>query len=130
MPHLAVHALESDLTGRETALIARLTDAVAAVYGPWARDVAVVQLFGLPPGRWGIGGKPASHPAPHVTFGIKEEAFARTASIDALAAGVTDAIATVIGDRVRPGVTIDFIGTPDGRTAVGGIIERPSPPRH
>ena len=44
MPHLSVHVLESDLNGRETALIRKLTDAVVAVYGEWARSIAVVQL--------------------------------------------------------------------------------------
>lgn len=48
MPHLTVHALESDLSGRESALIEALTDAVVAVYGEWAREIAVVHLIGLP----------------------------------------------------------------------------------
>ncbi|MDR7277415.1 tautomerase family protein [Catenuloplanes atrovinosus] len=123
MPHLSVDVLESDLAGRESALIARLTDAVAEVYGPWARDIAVVRLNGVPAGRWGIGGVPATAPAPAVTFGIKEAAFGRPEMIAALASGVTDAIAGVLGDHVRDGVTIDFIGSREGRSASGGKIQ-------
>ncbi|MDR6317439.1 hypothetical protein [Actinoplanes couchii] len=37
MPHLSVHAPETDLTGNEPRLIAALTEAVVAVYGDWAR---------------------------------------------------------------------------------------------
>ena len=126
MPHLTVHALENDLAGRETALIERLTDAVVAVYGGWARDIAVVRLIGRPPGRWGIGGKPAQSPAPSITFGIKEAAFGRpdAAGIVArLASGVTDAVAGVLGERVREGVTVEFVATPAGRTAIGGVVD-------
>jgi phenylpyruvate tautomerase PptA (4-oxalocrotonate tautomerase family) len=77
MPHLTVHVMESDLAGREKNLIKELTDAVVTVYGDWARSIVVVQLIGLPATRWGVGGKPASAPAPRVTFGIKEAAFSR-----------------------------------------------------
>ena len=65
MPHLTVHVLEEDLAGRETQLIGGLTDAIVAVYGDWARDIAVVHLIGLPASRnpamtsWN-GGLPAS----------------------------------------------------------------------
>ncbi|GAB7044118.1 MULTISPECIES: tautomerase family protein [Catenuloplanes] len=122
MPHLSVDVHEPDLAGREAALIARLTDAVAEVYGAWARDVAVVRLHGVPPGRWGIGGVPAPAPAPAVTFGVREGAFARPDMIAALATGVTDAIAGVLGDHVRDGVTIEFTGTREGRSATGGKL--------
>jgi phenylpyruvate tautomerase PptA (4-oxalocrotonate tautomerase family) len=122
VPHLSVDVLESDLAGNESALIARLTDAVVDVYGPWAREIAVVRLHGVPSARWGIGGVPAVAPAPSVTFGIKEAAFARPEMIAALASGVTDAIAGVLGAHVRDGVTVEFVGSPDGRTAVGGTV--------
>ncbi|RFS81823.1 hypothetical protein D0T12_29310 [Actinomadura spongiicola] len=125
MPHLTVHALESDLVGREAALIEKLTDAVVAVYGEWARSIAVVQLIGLPRGRWGIGGLSAEAPSPSVTFGIKEGAFSRPDAdeiIARLVAGVTDAIAAVLGERVRSGVTIEFVGTRPGRSGVGGVV--------
>jgi phenylpyruvate tautomerase PptA (4-oxalocrotonate tautomerase family) len=125
MPHLDVHALESDLDGHESALIARLTDAVVEVYGEWARSIAVVRLIGVPPHRWGIGGAPAREPAPTVTFGIKEAAFSRPDAdeiVARLVAGVTDAIVDVLGERVRPGVTVDLVATPAGRTGIGGVV--------
>jgi len=128
VPHLLVDALDTDLEGREAALIATLTDAIVAVYGDWARDHAVVQLNGFPPGRWGIGGKPASNPAPRVTFGIRDGVFSRPDGADILtrlAAGVTDAIADVLGEGVRAGTTIEFVGAPDGRTAVAGALVTP-----
>lgn len=125
MPHLSVHVLESDVAGRETDLIEKLTDAVVAVYGDWARDIAVVKLIGLPPNRWGIGGKPADAPSPSVTFGIKEAAFSRPDAeqiVARLVSGVTEAIVEVFGERVRAGVTVEFVGTPAGRTGVGGVV--------
>ncbi|MFG1927697.1 4-oxalocrotonate tautomerase family protein [Cryptosporangium sp. NPDC048952] len=128
MPHLLVHALDSDLDGREADLITAITDAIVAVYGTWARDIAVVQLVGFPPGRWGIGGKPAASPAPRVTFGIRDGVFSRPDGPDilaTLAAGITDAIASVIGERVREGTEIEFVGAPDGRTAVAGVLVSP-----
>ena len=128
MPHLSVHVLESDLAGRETALIAKLTDAVVAVYGEWARNLAVVHLIGLPPNRWGIGGAPAQAPSPSVTFGIKEAAFHRPDAdeiVTRLISGVTDAIVDVFGERVRTGVTVELVGTQPGRTGVGGVVATP-----
>jgi phenylpyruvate tautomerase PptA (4-oxalocrotonate tautomerase family) len=125
MPHLCVHVLESDLVGRETALIQKLTDAVVAVYGEWARSIAVVQLIGLPPNRWGIGGTPAQAPSPSVTFGIREAAFGRPDAdeiVARLVSGVTDAIVDVFGERVRAGVTVELVGTPAGRTGIGGVV--------
>lgn len=122
MPHLTVHAAETDLTGRETQLIAALTDAVVTVYGEWARPIAEIRLDGVPTGRWGIGGTPATTPAPRVTFGIKEQAFEHPDMINRLAGGVTDAIAGILGDHHRAGTTVEFVGTPTGRTAVGGTI--------
>ncbi len=57
MPHLTARLPEAQLAGREHALITALTDAVAEVYGKWARDIVVVHLDGVPHGRWGIGRK-------------------------------------------------------------------------
>ncbi|GAA0461335.1 hypothetical protein Ade02nite_15830 [Paractinoplanes deccanensis] len=125
MPHLSVHALESDLAGRETTLIEKLTEAVVAVYGEWARGIVVVQLFGLPPHRWGIGGAPAVAPSPSVTFGIKEAAFGRPDAdeiVARLVSGVTDAVVDVFGERVRAGVTVELVGTRAGRSGVGGVV--------
>lgn len=125
MPHLSVHVLESDLAGRERTLIEKLTDAVVAVYGDWARSIAVVQLIGLPAHRWGIGGRPAEAPSPRVTFGIKEAAFSRPDAdtiVARLVSGVTDAIVDVFGERVRAGVTVELVGVPAERTGTGGVV--------
>jgi phenylpyruvate tautomerase PptA (4-oxalocrotonate tautomerase family) len=125
MPHLTVHVLEHELAGRETQLIETLTEAVVAVYGEWARDIVEVRLIGVPAGRWGIGGRPAADPAPSVTFGIKEGAFHRPDTpeiVAGLIAGVTDAIVAVCGERVRPGVSVELVGAPDGRSGIGGVV--------
>ncbi|SHN44224.1 hypothetical protein [Cryptosporangium aurantiacum] len=101
---------------------------VVAVYGDWAREIAVVQLLGFPAGRWGLGGKPVEAPAPRVAFGIRDGVFSRPDAADLLgrlAAGVSDAIAGVVGERVRAGVTVEFVGAPDGRTAVAGTLVTP-----
>ena len=125
MPHLDVYALETDLAGREQALIEGLTEAVVAVYGEWARAIAVVRLIGLPAGRWGIGGRVAASPAPSVTFNINEKALARpdaAAILAGLAGSVTAAIGTAMGDHVRDDVTIEFVGQSESRIAVGGKL--------
>jgi phenylpyruvate tautomerase PptA (4-oxalocrotonate tautomerase family) len=125
MPHLTVHVLEEDLVGRESELISALTYAVIDVYGERLREDAVVQLIGLPRGRWGIGGRSVEAASPAVTFGIREEAFARpdaSQRIARLVAGVTDAVTSVFGEQVRAGVRVELVGNPAGRTAVGGIL--------
>ncbi|MEU7242082.1 tautomerase family protein [Streptomyces sparsogenes] len=129
MPHLTVHVLESDLAGREADLIEALTDAVVAVYGEWARDIVDVRLIGLPAGRWGIGGKPAEAPAPSVTFGIKEAAFSRPDAEEIVArliSEVTGAVVAVFGERVRSGVGVELVGTPAGRSGIGGVLVTPA----
>ena len=113
MPHLTVFVLQSDLAGRETSLISELTEAVVATYGEWAREIAVVHLIGLPAERWGIGGIPAVDPAPRVTFGIRNEVLHRPDTdkiVAGLTAGVTEAVVRVLGERVRPGVAVEFVG--------------------
>ena len=125
MPHLSVHVLESDVDGREAALIAKLTDAVVAVYGEWARSLTIVHVIGLPSHRWGIGGTAAQAPSPSITFGIKEAAFSRPDAeeiVARLVAGVTDAVVDVFGERVRAGVTVELVATLPGRTGVGGVV--------
>jgi phenylpyruvate tautomerase PptA (4-oxalocrotonate tautomerase family) len=60
-----------------------------------------------------------------VTFGIKEAAFERAEESDILSrliSGVTDAIVSVFGEGVRSGVTVEFVGTPAGRTGIGGVL--------
>lgn len=125
MPHLTVHALEHQLAGREEDLTTALTEAVAAVYGEWARSIAVVQLVGLPAGRWAVGGVSRKTVAPAVTFGIRAGALTRPETPDflrRLATGVTDAIAAVLGEDVRAGTVVEFVGQRDDLTAVGGQI--------
>jgi phenylpyruvate tautomerase PptA (4-oxalocrotonate tautomerase family) len=125
MPHLVVHALESDLVGREAGLIAELTDAVVAVYGDWARNLVEILLIGVPAARWGIAGVPATAPSPSVSFGIKEAAFGRPDAEDIVArlvGGVTDAIVAVLGERVRAGVSVELVGASPGRTGIGGVV--------
>jgi phenylpyruvate tautomerase PptA (4-oxalocrotonate tautomerase family)/ketosteroid isomerase-like protein len=130
MPHLAVHALESQLTGHENELIARLTDAVTSVYGEWARDLVVVQLLGLAPGRWAIGGVARHEVAPTITFAIRESALTGPDGPQLaarLAAAVTNAVAGTLGEKHRAGIVVDLIGTPDNRTAVGGRLISETP---
>jgi phenylpyruvate tautomerase PptA (4-oxalocrotonate tautomerase family) len=124
MPHLKVSMLEDDLQARESALIAALTDAVASVYGEWARDHVVVLLDGVRAGRLGVGGAPARSAAPMVEFRMREEAFSRPDGDEvapALIAAVTDAIASVLGEEVRAGLLVELIGNPAARTGVGGL---------
>jgi phenylpyruvate tautomerase PptA (4-oxalocrotonate tautomerase family) len=125
MPHLTVHALEGDLAGREAALAAALTDSVAAVYGQWARELVSVQLIGLPAGRWAVGGQLVQAVSPAVTFGIREAVFARPDAdelVTKLIASITDAIASVVGEQSRAGITVELVATPAGRTGVGGEL--------
>jgi phenylpyruvate tautomerase PptA (4-oxalocrotonate tautomerase family) len=125
MPHLTVRVPEAQLAGREPALITALTEAVAQVYGEWARDIVVVHLDGVPEGRWGIGGRAAGDAAPAITFGIREAALTRPGGDEVaarLVAGLTDAVAGVLGEQTRGGTSVELVGTPEGRTGIGGRI--------
>lgn len=125
MPHLTLRAPEAQLAGREPALITVLTDAVVEVYGEWARDLVVVQLDGIPPGRWGVGGRAADDAAPAITFGIREAALTRPDGKEIaarLVAGLTDAVAGVLGEQARGGTSVELIATPAGRSGLGGAI--------
>ena len=125
MPHVTVRMPEAQLVGREPALITTLTEAVVQVYGEWARDLVVVHLDGMPQGRWGIGGKTVDDAAPAITFGIREAALARPegSQIAAqLVAGLTDAVASVLGEQVRSGTSVELVATPEGRAGIGGTI--------
>ena len=125
MPHLTARVPEAQLAGREPALITALTDAVVEVYGEWARDIVVVHLDGVPRGRWGIGGRAADDAAPAITFGIREAALSRPDGKQVTArliAGLTDAVATVLGEQARNGTTVELVATPEGRTGTGGTV--------
>jgi phenylpyruvate tautomerase PptA (4-oxalocrotonate tautomerase family) len=124
MPHLNVHLFEESLDGEvEPRLIAGLSEAMARVYGDWARAAAVVELHGVPRRRWGLGGRPAAEEAPVVTLNMREPALSIPGIDDPparLIASVTDAMASVLGESVRPRVTTVVVGVPTGRSGVGG----------
>lgn len=125
MPHLTARVPEARLTGKEPALIAALADVVVEVYGGWVRDHVAVYLDGVPGGRWGVGGEAADHAAPAITFGIRESALARPDGKEIaarLVAGVTDAVARVLGEQVRGGTSVELVATPEGRTGIGGAL--------
>jgi phenylpyruvate tautomerase PptA (4-oxalocrotonate tautomerase family) len=125
MPHLTARVPETRLAGHEPALITALTDAVVEVYGEWARDLVVVHLDGIPRGRWGVGGRAADDAAPAITFGIREAALARPDGEEIaarLVAGLTDAVASVLGEQARGGTSVELVATPAGRTGLGGEI--------
>ena len=125
MPHLTARVPEAQLAGREQALITALTDAVTEVYGQWARDIVVVHLDGVPQGRWGIGGRAVDDAAPAITFGIREAALTRPGGSEIaarLVAGLTDAVAAVLGEQARGGTSVELVATTEGRTGVGGAI--------
>lgn len=59
------------------------------------------------------------------TVGIRDVAFARPdadAFVAGLTAGVTDALVSVFGERVRAGTSVELVVTPEGRMSVGGQV--------
>ena len=125
MPHLTARVPEMTLSGHEPALIAALTDAVVQVYGEWARDRVVVHLDGVPKGRWGMGGRAVDDAAPAITFGIREVALTRPGGGEIaarLVAGLTDAVAGVLGEETRSGTSVELVAIPDGRAGLGGTL--------
>ncbi|MDR8411329.1 tautomerase family protein [Nonomuraea sp. 3-1Str] len=124
MPHFHVQIREEALDGDvEPKLIRALTDAVGAVFGERLRSLAVVDLFGIPQRRWGIGGEPAEETAPVVTLNLREGAFTVPGLGDVparLIAAITDALAEVFGESVRPRATVLLVGVPAGRSGVAG----------
>jgi phenylpyruvate tautomerase PptA (4-oxalocrotonate tautomerase family) len=125
MPHVTLYALEEDLAGREPGLIGQLTNAVVSVYGEWARSSVDVRLIGIPAGRWARGGTAVATAAPSVTFGMREEVFARedAARVTAqLVAAFTDAVTAVFGDGCRDEVLVELVGQPTSRSGLGGKV--------
>jgi len=125
MPHVTLYALEEDLTGREPDLIGELTHAVVSVYGEWARGSVDVRLLGIPAGRWARGGVAVATAAPSVTFGMREEVFARadaTGVIAQLVSAFTDAVTAVFGDGCRDDVLVELVGQPTHRSGLGGKV--------
>jgi len=124
MPHFTVQMREADLDGTvEPKLIAGLADAVGAVYGERLRSLAVVEIFGVPEGRWGVGGVPAPTPAPVVHLNLREAALRVDGAPERLIAGITDAVAGALGEEVRGEVTVGLTGVPPGRSGVGGTVD-------
>jgi phenylpyruvate tautomerase PptA (4-oxalocrotonate tautomerase family) len=122
MPHLNVHLPENRLAGQEPALIAALTDAVADVYGAWARDLVSIRLTGVPAGRFAQGGKAVDTVA-SVVMGVRAGVFDRPDAdrITArLGTALTDAITRVAGDDLRPGTMVELVASAPERTFVGG----------
>ncbi|BFO16220.1 MULTISPECIES: tautomerase family protein [Streptomyces] len=63
MPLIDVKLYEGRLDGAtETELIARITDAVAEVFGDQARAATWIVLQEVPATRWGIAGVPGKPP--------------------------------------------------------------------
>ncbi|MDG6108657.1 hypothetical protein Daura_24990 [Dactylosporangium aurantiacum] len=125
MPHVTLYALESELAGHEPAVIGALTDAVVSVYGEWARPSVDVRLIGIPAGRWARGGAALSTAAPSVTFGMREEVFARPDAagvVARLVAAFTDAVTAVFGDDCRDDVLVELVGQPTSRSGLGGTV--------
>lgn len=125
MPHVTLFALEEELAGRETDLVGKLTDAVVSVYGEWARGSVDVRLLGIAAGRWARGGAPVASAAPVVSFGMREEVFARADAstiVAALVSALTDAVAAVFGEACRDEVLVELIGQPTSRSGLGGKV--------
>jgi hypothetical protein len=125
MPHVTLYALEDDLAGREAGLIGELTGAVVSVYGEWARGSVDVRLFGIPAGRWARGGAMVATAAPSVTFGMREEVFAREDAarvVAQLVSAFTEAVTAVFGDGCRDEVLVELVGQPTSRSGLGGKV--------
>ncbi|MBK3521090.1 MULTISPECIES: tautomerase family protein [Streptomyces] len=124
MPHLTVHLPENRLAGKEPVLVAALTDAVVDVYGDWARDLVSVRLAGVPAGRFAQGGKAVDTNA-SVIMGVRAGVFDRPDATEItarLGAGLTDAIARVVGEDLRAGTMVELVASPPERTFVGGAV--------
>ncbi|MBB5868361.1 phenylpyruvate tautomerase PptA (4-oxalocrotonate tautomerase family) [Allocatelliglobosispora scoriae] len=125
MPHVTLYALEEELTGREPILIAELTSAVVSVYGEWVRSSVDVKLVGVPAGRWARGGVAVASAAPSVTFGMREDVFARPDAagvIARLVSAFTDAVTAVFGDGCRDEILVELVGQPTSRSGLGGKV--------
>jgi phenylpyruvate tautomerase PptA (4-oxalocrotonate tautomerase family) len=125
MPHVTLYALDGELAGREPDLIRELTSAVVSVYGEWARGSVEVRLIGIPAGRLARGGTAVDTAAPSVTFGMREEVFAREDAagvIAQLVTALTAAVTAVFGDGRRDQVLVELVGQPTSRSGLGGRV--------
>jgi phenylpyruvate tautomerase PptA (4-oxalocrotonate tautomerase family) len=125
MPHVTLYALEEVLVGHEAEVAAKLTNAVVSVYGEWARASVDVRLIGIPGGRWARGGVMVNDAAPAVTFGMREEVFAREdapAVVSRFVTAFTDAVTAVFGEEYRDDVLVELVGQPTTRSGLGGKV--------
>jgi phenylpyruvate tautomerase PptA (4-oxalocrotonate tautomerase family) len=124
VPHFNVHMFEEALDGEvEPATIRALTDALVEVYGERARELAVVEILGIPRHRWGIGGTPAVEHRPTVTLHLREPALHLVDDApERLIAAITDAMARVLGDDIRAHLAVTIVGIPTGRSGVAGQV--------
>ena len=124
MPHFNVHMFEEALDSEvERATIRALTDALVEVYGERVRELAVVEIIGIPRHRWGIGGTPATEHRPTVTLHMREPALHRVDDAPRrLIASITDAMARVLGDDIRAHLGVTVVGIPVGRSGVAGEV--------
>ena len=126
MPHFTVHIPEEVLDGQvEPAIIRTLTDAVTKVYGEQFRSLVVVELFGVPQRRWGVGGMPTKENVPIVALAMREAGLAPRPTVEdppaALIASITDAVVEVFGEGVRKQLNVVITGIPAGRSGVAGV---------
>ncbi|MEU4409086.1 hypothetical protein AB0F88_31620 [Streptosporangium sp. NPDC023963] len=124
MPHLTAHLPDARLAGNEPELVIALTEAIVGVYGEWARPLVSIRLSGVPAGRFAQGGVPVDTGA-SVTLGVRSGVFERpdAAEITArLGAALTDAITSVLGEELRPGIMVELLASPAERTFVGGAL--------
>jgi phenylpyruvate tautomerase PptA (4-oxalocrotonate tautomerase family) len=127
MPHYNVQMLEETLDGKvEAKIIRALTDAVVEVYGEKARELVVVEIFGIPKARWGRGGEPiGDETVADVTLNMREIALERPEIDDVpkqLIASITKAVVSVFGDSVRENLNVLIVGIPKGRSGVAGEV--------
>ncbi|MFD0899070.1 hypothetical protein [Actinomadura sediminis] len=115
---------ENKLAGKESELVTALTEAIVGVYGDWARDLVSIRLDGVPAGRFAQGGEAVDTNA-SVVLGVRAGLFDRPDAADitaALGAALTDAIADVLGDELRPGTMVELVPSAPERTFVGGTL--------
>lgn len=83
------------------------------------------RLIGIPIGRWARGGVTVATAAPSVTFGMREEVFARKAAtrvVARLVSALTQAVIAVFGVDCRDEVLVELVGQPTSRSGLGGKV--------
>jgi phenylpyruvate tautomerase PptA (4-oxalocrotonate tautomerase family) len=126
VPHFTVQMLEEKLDGTvEPKIISELTEAVVRVYGEWARPLVVAGLLGVPRNRWGHGGQVTAGAPAIVTLNMREAGLTRP-DIDSpparLIESITEAMSDALGPAIRDELTVLVVGTPEGRSGVGGAV--------